>query len=130
MKEHENDPEMLVDLQYSLAKSYASTPELRKTWLETMAKIHIRNNNFSEVCVWTITELAYKPRFTCLVDYENFGCNDSKPLAFWPKDPRSVRGQVTYKTFIEEVAIDLPYLNGRTSSYQYHHSDRGPVSLQ
>ncbi|KAB0403782.1 hypothetical protein E2I00_014719, partial [Balaenoptera physalus] len=31
MKEHENDPEMLVDLQYSLAKSYASTPELRKT---------------------------------------------------------------------------------------------------
>ncbi|XP_064615017.1 dedicator of cytokinesis protein 9-like [Liolophura sinensis] len=48
MKEHENDPEMLVDLQYSLAKSYASTPELRKTWLETMAKIHNRNSNFSE----------------------------------------------------------------------------------
>uniref|UniRef100_A0A673XZK4 Dedicator of cytokinesis 10 n=1 Tax=Salmo trutta TaxID=8032 RepID=A0A673XZK4_SALTR len=40
MKEHEKDPEMLVDLQYSLANSYASTPELRRTWLESMAKIH------------------------------------------------------------------------------------------
>lgn len=49
MKEHENDPEMLVDLQYSLAKSYASTPELRKTWLDSMAKIHVKNGDLSEV---------------------------------------------------------------------------------
>ncbi|KAK1790469.1 hypothetical protein P4O66_014004 [Electrophorus voltai] len=49
MKEHEKDPEMLVDLQYSLANSYASTPELRRTWLESMAKIHIRNGDLSEV---------------------------------------------------------------------------------
>uniref|UniRef100_A0A8C1R9J2 Dedicator of cytokinesis 10 n=1 Tax=Cyprinus carpio TaxID=7962 RepID=A0A8C1R9J2_CYPCA len=49
MKEHEKDPEMLVDLQYSLANSYASTPELRRTWLESMAKIHVRNGDLSEV---------------------------------------------------------------------------------
>ncbi|XP_067903129.1 dedicator of cytokinesis protein 11-like [Heterodontus francisci] len=48
MKEHEKDPEMLVDLQYSLAKSYASTPELRKTWLGSMAKIHLKNGDLSE----------------------------------------------------------------------------------
>ncbi|GAA6093406.1 dedicator of cytokinesis protein 10 isoform X3 [Tachysurus ichikawai] len=48
MKEHEKDPEMLVDLQYSLANSYASTPELRRTWLESMAKIHVRNGDLSE----------------------------------------------------------------------------------
>ncbi|XP_069749821.1 dedicator of cytokinesis protein 11 isoform X2 [Narcine bancroftii] len=48
MKEHERDPEMLVDLQYSLAKSYASTPELRKTWLGSMAKIHLKNGDLSE----------------------------------------------------------------------------------
>ncbi|XP_056157186.1 dedicator of cytokinesis protein 9-like [Lampris incognitus] len=48
MKEHENDPEMLVDLQYSLAKSYTSTPELRKTWLDSMARIHIKNGDLSE----------------------------------------------------------------------------------
>lgn len=51
MKEHEKDPEMLIDLQYSLAKSYASTPELRKTWLDSMAKIHIKNGDFSEVII-------------------------------------------------------------------------------
>lgn len=49
MKEHENDPEMLVDLQYSLAKSYTSTPELRKTWLDSMARIHNKNGDLSEV---------------------------------------------------------------------------------
>ncbi|XP_060888161.1 dedicator of cytokinesis protein 9 isoform X4 [Labrus mixtus] len=48
MKEHENDPEMLVDLQYSLAKSYTSTPELRKTWLDSMARIHNKNGDLSE----------------------------------------------------------------------------------
>uniref|UniRef100_A0A8C1ZXH7 Dedicator of cytokinesis 9 n=1 Tax=Cyprinus carpio TaxID=7962 RepID=A0A8C1ZXH7_CYPCA len=48
MKEHERDPEMLVDLQYSLAKSYASTPELRKTWLDSMARIHVKNGDLSE----------------------------------------------------------------------------------
>nr|XP_020657235.1 dedicator of cytokinesis protein 9 isoform X5 [Pogona vitticeps] len=51
MKEHENDPEMLVDLQYSLAKSYASTPELRKTWLDSMARIHVKNGDLSEAAM-------------------------------------------------------------------------------
>ncbi|XP_041419799.1 dedicator of cytokinesis 10 S homeolog isoform X11 [Xenopus laevis] len=51
MKEHEKDPEMLVDLQYSLANSYASTPELRRTWLESMAKILARNGDLSEAAM-------------------------------------------------------------------------------
>ncbi|XP_056663126.1 dedicator of cytokinesis protein 10 isoform X8 [Monodelphis domestica] len=51
MKEHEKDPEMLVDLQYSLANSYASTPELRRTWLESMAKIHAKNGDLSEAAM-------------------------------------------------------------------------------
>lgn len=49
MREHHHDPEMLVDLQHSLANSYASTPELRHTWLETMTRNHVRDGNFSEV---------------------------------------------------------------------------------
>lgn len=52
MREHNNDPEMLVDLQHSLANSYASTPELRHTWLETMARNHARDSNFSEVSIF------------------------------------------------------------------------------
>lgn len=61
MKEHEKDPEMLVDLQYSLANSYASTPELRRTWLESMAKIHARNGDLSEVieCCYSPSALSF-----------------------------------------------------------------------
>lgn len=49
MREHENDPEMLMDLQCSLANSYAETsPALRRTWLESMAKNHKKEGNLSE----------------------------------------------------------------------------------
>lgn len=49
MKSFEDDSEMLIDSQYSLAKSYANCLELRRTWLESMASIHIKEKNFSEV---------------------------------------------------------------------------------
>lgn len=48
MQAHHMDPERLLELQYSLANSYASTPELRHTWLITMARNHEQNGNVSE----------------------------------------------------------------------------------
>ncbi|XP_067949265.1 dedicator of cytokinesis protein 9-like isoform X3 [Watersipora subatra] len=48
MKKHQNDPEKLVDLQYSLAKQYVSSPELRTTWLRHMAKKHLDRQDHSE----------------------------------------------------------------------------------
>ncbi len=48
MKTFQDDIEMLVDSQYSLAKSYANSIELRRTWLESMAEIHVKESNFSE----------------------------------------------------------------------------------
>ncbi|KXJ26177.1 Dedicator of cytokinesis protein 9 [Exaiptasia diaphana] len=48
MKEHDDIPEVLMDLQFSLAKSYSSTPELREAWLENMANTHEIHKNFSE----------------------------------------------------------------------------------
>lgn len=87
MQEHDDIPEVLVDLQYSLAKSYSSTPELRETWLEHMAAVHESQENYSEVCVtyvtWTlracvqvcvthtppaITELAISRAFAILLN--------------------------------------------------------------
>lgn len=49
MRELHHDPEMLTDLQHSLANSYASTPELRFTWLQTMTRNHAKDSNYSEV---------------------------------------------------------------------------------
>uniref|UniRef100_A0A672SMX5 Dedicator of cytokinesis protein 11-like n=1 Tax=Sinocyclocheilus grahami TaxID=75366 RepID=A0A672SMX5_SINGR len=54
MREHEKDPEMLLDLQYSLARSYASTPELRRTWLDSMARAHSKNGDFSEAAMCNV----------------------------------------------------------------------------
>lgn len=48
MQCHHMDPERLIDVEYSLANSYASTPELRHTWLLTMARNHLQNGNLSE----------------------------------------------------------------------------------
>ena len=62
IREHHNDPEMLVDLQYSLAKSYTSTPELRKTWLENMAQKHIAYHNYSEVSAVAATTASQPGR--------------------------------------------------------------------
>ena len=46
---HQNDPEKLMDLHYSLAKSYSTSPELRQTWLDSMAALHLNSGNYSEV---------------------------------------------------------------------------------
>ena len=48
MKTYQDDAEMLIDSQYSLAKSYAQSLELRRTWLDSMASLHMKEKNFSE----------------------------------------------------------------------------------
>ena len=45
---HQNDPEKLVDLHYSLALSYRNSPELRQTWLDSIAALHLKYGNYSE----------------------------------------------------------------------------------
>ncbi|XP_040566544.1 dedicator of cytokinesis protein 7 isoform X1 [Lepeophtheirus salmonis] len=48
MKEYQDDPEMLLDLMYRIAKGYQNSPDLRLTWLESMAKKHEEQNHFAE----------------------------------------------------------------------------------
>ena len=40
MKEFQEDPEMLIDLMYKIARGYQNSPDLRLTWLQNMASIH------------------------------------------------------------------------------------------
>lgn len=40
MKEFQEDPEMLIDLMYRIAKGYQNSPDLRLTWLQSMAAKH------------------------------------------------------------------------------------------
>ncbi|XP_077439207.1 dedicator of cytokinesis protein 9-like isoform X1 [Vanacampus margaritifer] len=75
MKEHENDPEMLVDLQYSLAKSYTSTPELRKTWLDSMARIHNKNGDLSEAAICYVHVAALVAEYLWRKGMFKHGCS-------------------------------------------------------
>ncbi|XP_016894015.1 dedicator of cytokinesis protein 9-like isoform X3 [Cynoglossus semilaevis] len=75
MKEHENDPEMLVDLQYSLAKSYTSTPELRKTWLDSMARIHNKNRDLSEAAMCYVHVAALVAEYLWRKGMFRHGCS-------------------------------------------------------
>ncbi|XP_064604400.1 dedicator of cytokinesis protein 7-like isoform X2 [Liolophura sinensis] len=48
MKEFQEDPEMLLDLMYRIAKGYQTSPDLRLTWLESMAGKHSERGNHAE----------------------------------------------------------------------------------
>lgn len=55
MKEHQEDPEMLIDLMYRIAKGYQNSPDLRLTWLQNMAKQHSEVGDYSSI-------LTFKPQ--------------------------------------------------------------------
>ncbi|XP_045511771.1 dedicator of cytokinesis protein 7 [Colias croceus] len=48
MKEFQEDPEMLLDLMYRIARGYQHSPDLRLTWLNNMAQKHMERSNHLE----------------------------------------------------------------------------------
>ena len=68
MKEFQEDPEMLLDLMYRIAKGYQTSPDLRLTWLQNMATKHsevsitgylvyVYDEIIANIIVITITDL-------------------------------------------------------------------------
>ncbi|XP_028818872.1 dedicator of cytokinesis protein 10 isoform X2 [Denticeps clupeoides] len=102
MKEHEKDPEMLVDLQYSLANSYASTPELRRTWLESMAKIHVRNGDLSEAAM-------------CYIHISALIAESLKRRGYWKPDKARMSSVVTEEANVINCSPLLTPQDGETS---------------
>ncbi|CEF63950.1 LD20667p [Strongyloides ratti] len=62
LKHHSDDFELLMDLMFRIAKGYQNNPDLRLTWLLSMAGKNIEHNNISEAaqcllhCAALITE--------------------------------------------------------------------------
>lgn len=48
IQQHAGDPEMLTDLYHQIASSYRTAPDLRVTWLESLAELHARNDAWAE----------------------------------------------------------------------------------
>lgn len=92
MREHHHDPEMLVDLQHSLANSYASTPELRHTWLETMTRHHVRDGNYSEAACCQLHIAALMAEYLKLKKIQKWGAEAfSKISSNITKDERGLK---------------------------------------
>ncbi|KAI5737707.1 hypothetical protein M8J76_015984 [Diaphorina citri] len=73
MKELHHDPEVLSDLHHSLANSYASTPELRFTWLETMTRNHVKDLNYSEAAMCQLHIAALMAQYLKLKGVQSWG---------------------------------------------------------
>ncbi|XP_062853748.1 dedicator of cytokinesis protein 9 [Trichomycterus rosablanca] len=109
MKEHEKDPEMLVDLQYSLAKSYTSTPELRKTWLDSMAKIHVKNGDLSEAAMCYVHVAALVAEYLNRKGMFQQGCSAFRVITPNIAEEAAMMEDVGMQDvhFNEEVLIEL-----------------------
>lgn len=92
MREHHQDPEMLVDLQHSLANSYASTPQLRHTWLETMTRNHDKDGNYSEAASCQLHIAALIAEYLKLKSVHSWGAEAFKKISTnIPLDEKSLK---------------------------------------
>lgn len=111
MQAHHTDPERLLELQLSLANSYASTPELRHTWLVTMARNHEMNQNISEAACCHLHIAALIAEYLKLRGNEssNFGAEAfAKISKNIPKDEKGLKldSGVQDSQYTETILLD------------------------
>ncbi|XP_031430859.1 dedicator of cytokinesis protein 7 isoform X21 [Clupea harengus] len=77
MKEHQEDPEMLIDLMYRIAKGYQTSPDLRLTWLQNMAGKHAERTNHAEAAQCLVHSAALVAEYLSMLEdrkYLPVGC--------------------------------------------------------
>ncbi|XP_054859895.1 dedicator of cytokinesis protein 6 [Eublepharis macularius] len=77
MKEHQEDPEMLMDLMYRIAKGYQTSPDLRLTWLKNMAAKHSERGNHAEAAQCLVHSAALVAEYLSMLEdcsYLPVGC--------------------------------------------------------
>ncbi|XP_063795282.1 dedicator of cytokinesis protein 7 isoform X10 [Pseudophryne corroboree] len=77
MKEHQEDPEMLIDLMYRIAKGYQTSPDLRLTWLQNMAGKHCERSNHAESAQCLVHSAALVAEYLSMLEdrkYLPVGC--------------------------------------------------------
>ncbi|RXM30077.1 Dedicator of cytokinesis protein 7 [Acipenser ruthenus] len=75
MKEHQEDPEMLIDLM--IAKGYQNSPDLRLTWLQNMAGKHCERGNHAEAAQCLVHSAALVAEYLNMLEdcrYLPVGC--------------------------------------------------------
>lgn len=68
MKEFQEDPEMLLDLMYRIAKGYQNSPDLRLTWLASMAQKHMERGNYCEAGMCLVHSAALVAEYLAMLE--------------------------------------------------------------
>lgn len=125
MQAHHMDPERLHELQHSLANSYASTPELRHTWLVTMARNHEQNGNISEAACCNLHIAALMAEYLKLKGSITWGATAfAKISRNIPRDEKGLKldsgaqdSQYTEHMLLEQLKECADYLD-RAERYE------------
>lgn len=83
MKEFQEDPEMLLDLMYRIAKGYQNSPDLRLTWLQNMASKHSERGNHAEAAHCCVHAAALIAEYLNMIEdkpYLPVGCVDYQKI--------------------------------------------------
>ncbi|XP_048834513.1 dedicator of cytokinesis protein 8 isoform X1 [Brienomyrus brachyistius] len=68
MREFQEDPEMLMDLMYRIAKGYQTSPDLRLTWLQNMAEKHKSRKCFTEAAMCLVHAAALVAEYLSMLE--------------------------------------------------------------
>ncbi|XP_068201997.1 dedicator of cytokinesis protein 7 isoform X2 [Palaemon carinicauda] len=68
MKEYQEDPEMLLDLMYRIARGYQNSPDLRLTWLANMAQKHGERGQHVEAAMCLIHSAALVSEYLYMLE--------------------------------------------------------------
>ncbi|XP_026677527.1 dedicator of cytokinesis protein 11-like [Diaphorina citri] len=131
MKELHHDPEVLSDLHHSLANSYASTPELRFTWLETMTRNHVKDLNYSEAAMCQLHIAALMAQYLKLKGVQSWGAEAfDKISSNIPRDETGLKldsGEENKEKYSSQVTSVTPHFDKidlescRTTEFEQNH---------
>uniref|UniRef100_A0A1A8V8K1 Dedicator of cytokinesis 8 n=1 Tax=Nothobranchius furzeri TaxID=105023 RepID=A0A1A8V8K1_NOTFU len=68
MREFQEDPEMLMDLMYRIAKGYQTSPDLRLTWLQNMAEKHTNRKCYTESAMCLVHAAALVAEYLSMLE--------------------------------------------------------------
>ncbi|XP_077200985.1 dedicator of cytokinesis protein 8 isoform X3 [Paroedura picta] len=72
MREFQEDPEMLMDLMYRIAKGYQTSPDLRLTWLQNMAEKHTKKKCYTEAAMCLVHAAALVAEYLSMLEDHSY----------------------------------------------------------
>ncbi|XP_035235838.1 dedicator of cytokinesis protein 8 isoform X2 [Anguilla anguilla] len=72
MREFQEDPEMLMDLMYRIAKGYQTSPDLRLTWLQNMAEKHNTRKCYTESAMCLVHGAALVAEYLSMLEDHSY----------------------------------------------------------